>query len=191
MKFPKPFIHPQATVIGMVELSAGCSIWPQAVLRGDMNYIRLGKAVNVQDGTVIHTDSEREVIIGDYTLIGHKAMLHGCRIGRAVLIGTAVTVHDDAEVGDGAMVMANCVVRGKKKIPPHALVLPNGDDVKIFPEKAKTLITLIGSVEYIALSQRYQKGIFRPFTEKEKKDFEKKAKKIYEELFPDKINQLA
>ncbi|MCS6985578.1 MAG: gamma carbonic anhydrase family protein [Leptospiraceae bacterium] len=184
MRLPKPFIHPQACVIGLVELSPGCSIWPGAVLRADMNSIRLGRAVNIQDGTVIHTDSERGVTIGDFTLVGHKAMLHGCRIGRAVLIGTGSTVHDDAEIEDGAMIMANCVIRGKKKIPARALVLPAGDDVRIIPGKAKTLMTIAGSLEYVALAKRYQKGVFGPFRSHELRRFEMEAKKIFQEIFP-------
>lgn len=178
------FIHPAATVLGLVEFGTDCSVWPGAVLRGDMNKIVLGKAVNIQDNTTIHTDSSRAVMIGDYTLVGHNAMLHGCTIGKAVLIGIGCTVHDEAVIGDGAMVMANCVIRGKKKIPPFAMVVPDGNDIKIFENKAKTRLTIAGSLEYIALARRFQENKFGPFTAEEEAEFLHQADIILRELFP-------
>ena len=77
------FIHPQASVFGMITLGKNTSIWPGAVLRGDMGNIILGDFVNIQDNSTLHVDSRNKIEIGDYTLVGHNAILHGCKIGKA------------------------------------------------------------------------------------------------------------
>ncbi|MGQ2864251.1 gamma carbonic anhydrase family protein, partial [Leptospira interrogans] len=111
------FIHPLATAIGLVEMGPYSSLWPGTVVRADMNQIVLGKGVNIQDNSTLHTDSSRGITIGDYTLVGHNTMLHGCKIGRGCLIGIGSIVLDEAEIGDGAMITAGCMIRGGKKIP--------------------------------------------------------------------------
>ncbi len=180
--FEKPFIHPNATSFGMVEFGHGVSIWPGAVLRADMNYIRLGNYVNIQDNSTLHTDSRSPIDIGDYTLVGHNAMIHGCTIGRAVLIGIGSIILDKAEIGDGSQIAAGCMIRGGKKIPPRSLVVPSNGDIKIYPGKAKPELTVAGCIEYAHLAERFQKGIFKPFEEEEEIEFVKHAKLLLKEL---------
>ncbi|TGL78301.1 gamma carbonic anhydrase family protein [Leptospira yasudae] len=176
------FIHPQATAIGLVEMGPHSSLWPGAVIRADMNRIVLGEGVNIQDNSTLHTDSSRGITIGDYTLVGHNAMLHGCTIGRGCLIGIGSVILDDAEVGDGAMVMAGCMVRGGKKIPPGAMVIQKNGELKIFEGKAKPVFSVAGCLEYIALSERFKKGIFGPFTPEEEIEFQNRAKGILRKM---------
>ncbi|AOP32669.1 gamma carbonic anhydrase family protein [Leptospira tipperaryensis] len=176
------FIHPQASAIGLVEMGAYSSLWPGAVARADMNQIVLGEGVNIQDNTTLHTDSSRGILIGDYTLVGHNAMLHGCKIGRGCLIGIGSIVLDDAEIGDGSMVMAGCMVRGGKKIPPGAMVIQKDGELKIFEGKAKPIYTVAGCLEYIALSKRFKEGIFGPFSKEEEIEFQNQAKLILERM---------
>lgn len=176
------FIHSAATVFGMVTLGEYSSVWPGAVLRADMNHIILGDYVNIQDNSTLHTDSRRGISIGDYTLVGHNVMLHGCTVGKAALVGIGCVVLDDAVIGDGAMVMAGCTIRGGKKIPPGAMVLPDGPDIKIFENKAKTVMTVAGSLEYVRLAERFKQNIFRPFTPAEEKEFTEQAKEIVKNL---------
>lgn len=172
------FIHPQATVIGLVEMGRYSSLWPGTVVRADMNRIVLGEGVNIQDNSTLHTDSSRGITVGDYTLVGHNTMLHGCKVGRGCLIGIGSIVLDEAEIGDGAMVMAGCTVRGGKKIPPGAMVIQKNGELKIFEGKAKPVLSVAGCLEYIVLSDRFKKGIFGPFTQEEEIEFQDKAKKI-------------
>lgn len=177
------WIHPKASVIGNVTLGPECSIWPGSVLRGDLGHIELGRAVNIQDGTVIHCDSRGRVDIGDYTLVGHKAMLHGCRIGRAALIGINSTILDGAEIGDGAMVTAGCMIRGGMKIPAFSMVVQKGGELKVYPGKARTQMTLAGSLEYVELARRWKERNFHPLNEGEERELFERAGIILKEMF--------
>lgn len=185
MQIPKlnsPYIHPRATVFGDVVLGESSSIWPGAVLRADMNRIELGKAVNIQDNSTLHTDSRSKIFIDDWTLVGHDAMLHGCHVGKGVLIGIGSVILDGAEIGDGAQITAGCMIRGGKKIPPRSLVVSDGSGIKIFPGKAKPEFTIAGCIEYILLAERIQKQVYGPFSEEEEKGFLELAKSIITDL---------
>ncbi len=180
---PSAWIHPRATVIGNVVLGPDCSLWPSSVLRADLGYITLGKAVNIQDGSVIHCDSGGRVEIGDYTLVGHRAMLHGCTVGRGALIGIGCVVLDGAEIGDGAMITAGCMIRGGMKIPARSMVVQKGGELKIYPNKARTQLTLAGSLEYVELARRWKAGEFHPLTESQEKELIHRAGIILKEMF--------
>jgi carbonic anhydrase/acetyltransferase-like protein (isoleucine patch superfamily) len=173
-----PFIHPQSTVFGMFEFGNSVSIWPGAVIRADMNTIKLGDYVNIQDNSTLHTDSSSPISIGDWTLVGHNAMIHGAKIGKAVLVGIGSIVLDNAEIGDGTQIAAGCLVRGKKKIPPRSLVVPGQGDIIIYPGKANPVYTVAGCLEYVHLAIRFQNQIFRPFTPEEERGFKEQAKEI-------------
>lgn len=116
------FLAENATVIGDVVMGSECSIWFNTVLRGDVNSIRIGNRVNIQDGTVLHTLYQKSTIeIGDDVSVGHNVTLHGCKIHDLALIGMGAVVMDDAEVGEGALVAAGSVVLSRTKIGPHEL----------------------------------------------------------------------
>ena len=180
--FKNSFIHPAATVIGLVEMGEGCSIWPGTVIRADMNSIVLGNSVNVQDNSTLHVDSSAGMTIGDYTLVGHNTMLHSCKIGKACLIGIGSIILDKAEIGDGAMITAGCLIRGGMKIPPRSLVVQKEGKLTVYENKAKLQLTVAGSIEYMELAARYQRSIFGPFTKEEEQDFFIRAGKVMEEL---------
>lgn len=117
------YVAPQATVVGDVRLGAHSSVWPSAVLRGDINYIEVGEGTNIQDGTVIHLADEFPAIIGNYVTIGHLAMVHACVVEDECLIGMHATVLDGAVVGAQSLVGAGSLVTKGMKIPPGSLVL--------------------------------------------------------------------
>ena len=177
------FLHSNSTVIGDVTMGDDCSVWPSAVLRADLGKIVLGRSVNIQDGSVLHTDSGGTVSVGDYALIGHKAMLHGCKVGRAALVGIGAIVLDGAEIGDGAMVTAGCMIRGGAKIPPFALVVTKGAEIKIYENKARPVSTVAGSLEYMQLAKRYQLSQFGPLSNDEIKQLEAEAKQVLKDMF--------
>ncbi len=179
---PTAFIHERATVYGDVTLGEHASLWPGVVVRADMNAFVLGNYVNIQDNSTLHSDSKRGITIGDYTLVGHHAMIHGCTIGRGVLIGIGSIILDDAQIGDGAMITAGCMIRGGTKIPPQALVTPDGSSIRIFENKARTAYTIAGALEYVELARRMQKGVWGPFSRDEENAFLARAKEIWEEI---------
>lgn len=105
------FLAPNATVVGDVVMGKECSVWFNAVIRGDVNSIRLGNRVNVQDGAVIHcTFQKTKTIIGNNVSIGHNAIVHGCVIADNVLIGMGAIVMDNATVGSNSIIAAGAVV---------------------------------------------------------------------------------
>lgn len=116
------FLAENATVIGDTVIGAGSSIWFNAVLRGDVNSIRIGEHVNIQDGAVLHTLYEKSTIeIGDYVSVGHNVTIHGAKIDDYALIGMGATVLDGAVVGSGAIVAANALVLSGTVIPPNTI----------------------------------------------------------------------
>jgi carbonic anhydrase/acetyltransferase-like protein (isoleucine patch superfamily) len=120
---PDAWVHPSAVVIGQVVLRRGASVWPTAVLRGDMGLVEIGEDTNVQDGAVCHDTTDRSVTrVGDRVTIGHRAILHGCVIGDDCLIGMGAIVMDNVEVGAGSLVAAGTLLPPGKKIPPGSFV---------------------------------------------------------------------
>lgn len=106
------FVAPNATIVGDVTMGNECSVWFNAVIRGDVHFIKLGNKVNVQDGAVIHcTYQKNPTIIGNHVSIGHNALVHGC------------TVHDNVLIGMGAIVMDRCVIHSNAIIAAGAVVL--------------------------------------------------------------------
>lgn len=116
------FLAENATIIGDTVIGEGCSIWFNAVLRGDVNSIRIGNHVNIQDGAVLHTLYQKSTIeIGDYVSVGHNVTIHGAKIGDYALIGMGATVLDGAVVGEGAIVAANALVLSNTVIEPNTI----------------------------------------------------------------------
>jgi carbonic anhydrase/acetyltransferase-like protein (isoleucine patch superfamily) len=119
---PTAFVAGGAWVIGDVEVGEDAGIWFNAVLRGDINVIRVGARSNVQDGCVLHVTRELPAIVGDDVTVGHKAMLHGCTVGNGSLIGMSAVVLDNARVGSFAIVAAGAVVKENFVVPEGTLV---------------------------------------------------------------------
>lgn len=151
------FLAENATIVGDVVIGNDCSIWFNTVLRGDVNSIRIGNRVNIQDGSVLHTLYQKSTIeIGHNVSIGHNVTLHGCKIHDLALIGMGAVVMDDAEVGEGALVAAGSVVLSRTKIGAHELW--GGAPAKFIkmvePEKAKEMNHKIAG-NYLMYSQWY------------------------------------
>jgi len=116
------FLAENATVVGDVILGEGCSVWFNTVLRGDVNSIRVGNHVNIQDGSVLHTLYQKSTVeIGDYVSIGHNVTVHGAKIDNYALIGMGAILLDYAVVGEGAIVAAGALVLSNTIIPPYTL----------------------------------------------------------------------
>ncbi len=117
------WVAPGARVIGRVVLGAGASVWFGAVLRGDGEPISVGARSNVQDNSVLHTDPGFRLEVGADCTIGHRAILHGCVLGDAVLIGMGATVLNGARIGSGSLIGAGALITEGKEIPPGVLVM--------------------------------------------------------------------
>ena len=112
-----------AVVIGDVRLGDHSSVWYGAVLRGDINYIRVGHHSNVQDNAVLHLADEFPCVVGDWVTIGHSAIIHACTVGDECLVGMGATVLDGAVIGEQSLIGAHALVTSGTRIPPGSLVL--------------------------------------------------------------------
>jgi carbonic anhydrase/acetyltransferase-like protein (isoleucine patch superfamily) len=117
------YVDPGAHVSGDVEVGEGSSIWPTAVLRGDIEPIRVGAMTNIQDGSLIHTDRGFPAVIGDRVTVGHAAVLHGCTVEDDSLIGIGARVLTGARIGRGAVVAAGALVPEGMEVAPDTLVM--------------------------------------------------------------------
>lgn len=136
------YLADNATIIGDVEIGEGCSIWFGTILRGDVNSIRIGNGVNIQDGSVLHTLYEKSTIeIGDDVSIGHNVTIHGAKICDGALIGMGAVVMDHAVIGEGAIVAAGSVVLSKTIVEPGSIYagVPAKFVKKVDPEQSKEI----------------------------------------------------
>jgi len=121
---PSAYIDDSAQVIGDVTIGAESSVWMNVVIRGDVNVIRIGDRTNIQDGTVVHVMHDTHpTTIGDDVTIGHGAIVHGCTIGRRVLIGMGAILLNGAVIGDDSIVAAGTLVTEGTVIPPRSMVM--------------------------------------------------------------------
>jgi carbonic anhydrase/acetyltransferase-like protein (isoleucine patch superfamily) len=141
------FVAPNATIVGDVQMGKDCSIWFNAVLRGDVNKIRMGNKVNIQDGACVHCTFEKtETILGNNVSVGHNAIVHGCVVEDNVLIGMGAIVMDNAHIGSGSIIAAGAVLLEGTIVPPGSVFagVPAKKVKEVSPELLK------GEVERIA-----------------------------------------
>ncbi|OQY33940.1 MAG: gamma carbonic anhydrase family protein [Spirochaetaceae bacterium 4572_59] len=149
------FIAASADIIGDVSLDEGVSIWFNAVLRGDLDEIRIGENSNIQDCAVVHTDKGYSCQVGKAVTVGHGAVLHGCKIGDNCLVGMNSVVLNGAEIGDNCLIGANSLVSQGAKIPSGSLLL--GSPAKVVKELKPSMIEAIQSngMSYVNNSSNY------------------------------------
>lgn len=156
------FVAETGAVIGDVVIGSGSSVWYGAVVRGDVNSIRIGEHVSVQDCTVIHVSSGEggSVKIGNDVIIGHNATVHGCTVGNHCLIGMGATVLDGATVGDGAIVAAHSLLLGRTAIGPYEMWagVPAKFVKRLSPEAVARTIDR-GVAHYVELAAIYTDNI--------------------------------
>ncbi|MCE8170864.1 gamma carbonic anhydrase family protein [Porphyromonas gingivalis] len=136
------FLAENATIVGDVVMGKGCSVWFNAVLRGDVNSIRIGDNVNIQDGSILHTLYQKSTIeIGDNVSVGHNVVIHGAKICDYALIGMGAVVLDHVVVGEGAIVAAGSVVLTGTQIEPNSIYAgaPARFVKKVDPEQSREM----------------------------------------------------
>jgi gamma-carbonic anhydrase len=123
------YIADGAVVVGDVTLGDHCSVWYNAVLRGDINRIVVGHHTNIQDGAVLHLERNLPCVVGNYVTVGHLAIVHACTVGDNTLIGMGAVVLDGAVIGNECLIGARALVTKGKQIPAGSLVLGSPAEV--------------------------------------------------------------
>jgi carbonic anhydrase/acetyltransferase-like protein (isoleucine patch superfamily) len=154
-------IAPGAAVAGDVRLAEDVSVWYGCVLRGDLAPITVGARTNVQDGSVLHVADDGPCIVGADVIVGHRAMLHACRVEDACLIGMQATVLDDAVIGAGSVIGAGAVVTQRTVIPPRSLVLGVPAKVVKTLTDAEENFHRAHAAKYVRLKENYLRDSLR------------------------------
>lgn len=155
---PSAFIHPEAVIIGNVEIGEESSVWPCSVLRGDEGFIKIGARTSIQDGSVLHTTPMWPTIVGDDCVIGHIVHLEGCTIENGSLCGNGSVILHRAIVRTGSLVGANAVVTNDMEVPTGAMAL--GIPAKIRPDCVVPEMIALGSESYLERARTYP-GLLR------------------------------
>lgn len=153
------YVAPDAAVIGEVHLAINASVWFGAVVRGDIEPIRIGEGSNVQDGCVLHADPGAPLTLERFVTVGHQAMLHGCRVGENSLIGVASTVLNNVKIGANSILGANALVTEGKEFPDGVLIL--GAPAKIARQLSDEEITALPryAQRYIDRAELYRREL--------------------------------
>ncbi|MFN3584311.1 gamma carbonic anhydrase family protein [Phenylobacterium sp.] len=153
------WIAPTAAVMGNVVLKKNASVWWGATVRGDNDPIVIGEGSNVQDGSVLHTDTGWPLTIGADVTIGHMVMLHGCTIGDNSLVGIGSIVLNGAKIGKNCLIGANCLITEGKEIPDNSLVM--GAPGKVIREISdqQAAVMAAGSRHYVENWKRYRREL--------------------------------
>ena len=156
------FVSETAYVIGDVELSEHCSVWPGAVIRADLGKITIGKNTVIEDNCIIHSGTPAfppvvDVVIGENVIIGHGAVSNACKIGDNVLIGMNSTILHDVEIGNYSIIAAGCVVKEKMKIPERSFVVGVPAEIKRKISKEQLWWSQNSPKIYYELAQQYKR----------------------------------
>jgi gamma-carbonic anhydrase len=153
---PSVFLATGCVVVGDVEVGPGSSVWFGAVVRGDVNSIRIGARTNIQDQAVVHvTGGTHPTVIGDDVTVGHQAVLHGCTVKDRCLIGIGAIVLDGAVVGEEAMVGAGALVPPGMVVPPRVLVVGSPARVRRTLGDAEVEGLRASAAHYVGYAARY------------------------------------
>lgn len=166
MKNMKPEIHEStfvdktAVIIGNVKIGRNCGVFPNSVIRGDQNLIKIDDGSNVQDCCVIHCNKEYGVEIGKNVSLGHCAMVHGAKIEDNCLIGINATILNNVKIGEGSIIGANALVTANTQIPPNSLVIGVPGKIvktdKVYRKKAQE-----NAKTYQKLSKKHREEVFQ------------------------------
>ena len=120
---PTAFVARGAVIVGDVRLAAHASVWYNAVLRGDINYVSVGEHTNIQDGCIMHVENDRPCIVADHVTVGHGVIMHACTIETGCLIGMGSIILSGAVIGRGSIVAAGAVVTEDAQVEPFSLMV--------------------------------------------------------------------
>jgi carbonic anhydrase/acetyltransferase-like protein (isoleucine patch superfamily) len=155
---PSVYIAQGAMIIGDVTIGEESSVWFNAVLRGDLDQIRVGTRTNIQDGTIVHLDKGFPCIIGDDVTVGHGCIVHGCTVGDGAMLGMGAIVLTGAKIGERAIVGAGALVREGQEIPPETVAV--GIPAKVRRDVSAEDLERIrfGTLDYVTRGQIMKKN---------------------------------
>jgi len=158
---PSAWVADSAQVIGKVELAEEASVWFGAVVRGDTDWLRIGRGTNIQDGSILHTDAGIELVLGEHVTVGHQVMLHGCTVGDGSLIGIQAVVLNGAKIGRHCLVGAGSLVTEGKEFPDGSLIMGSPARVvrQLTPEQIERLAW--SAKHYAQNARRFAAGLKR------------------------------
>jgi carbonic anhydrase/acetyltransferase-like protein (isoleucine patch superfamily) len=156
------YIAPGVIVTGDVILSPGANLWFGTVVRGDLARITLGPRVNIQDGCIVHTDYNAAQDIEEGVVVGHRAVLHGRRIGRDTLVGMGALLLSGCDIAEECLIAAGAVITEGRRIPPRSVVM--GVPAKVVREITAEELERTRAIcaSYLELAQRYSRNAFPP-----------------------------
>jgi carbonic anhydrase/acetyltransferase-like protein (isoleucine patch superfamily) len=159
---PTAFVATTASVLGDVTLGAESSVWYQAVLRGDLAPIVIGAQSNIQDGTIVHVDTDIPCTVGQRVGVGHRAILHGCEVEDDSLVGMGAVLLNRVRIGTGSVVAAGAVIPEGMVVPPRSLVM--GVPGRIVRQVDADLTRRIAATwgHYVELARAHREGRYRP-----------------------------
>ena len=148
---PSAYVDESAQIVGDVTIGPESSVWLNAVVRGDVNYIRLGRQSNLQDGVIVHVNHEPSypTVVGDQVTVGHGAILHGCTIEDRCLIGMGAILLNGSRVGSDSIVAAGTLVPERTVIPPRSLVMGTPGRVRRSVTDDELALILDGAANYV------------------------------------------
>lgn len=155
---PEAYISPRASLIGDIEIGADATVWEFAVIRADLNFIRVGKGTSIQDNCSVHTTFMNPTVIGDYVTAGHNCVIHACEIGDRTVIGMGAIVLDGVKVGNDCVIGAGSVVTEGTVIPDGSLVL--GIPGKVVREVSDNMkeAFMAGAELYVELGKQHKQS---------------------------------
>lgn len=157
---PTAFIAPDAWVIGAVSIGEGSSVFFNAVIRGDIQPISIGRETNLQEHVLVHTShGMAPVTVGDRVTVGHRAIIHGCTIGNNTLIGMGATILDDAVIGDNCIIGAHTLVTKGSTIPPSSMVVGTPGRVLRPLTDAEIAELATSALGYVQLASEYLRAL--------------------------------
>jgi carbonic anhydrase/acetyltransferase-like protein (isoleucine patch superfamily) len=159
-RFPEAgYIDPTALIFGAVELGAGSSLWPCAVIRAESHGVRIGRMTNLQDHVMVHVGYHTPTVVGDYCSITHRVVLHGCTIGDNCLIGIGATIMDGAVIGENSIVAGHSYVVDNAVIPPNSVVM--GTPAKVVRTRDSFVANRVNAMLYARNALAYARGDHR------------------------------
>ncbi len=152
------YIAKGAVVIGDVEIGAGSSIWFNAIVRGDMEQVKIGDGTNIQDGSVVHVSTGFPCVLGNNVVVGHNVIIHGCSVADNCVVGMGSTILDGAEIGEGSIIAAGSVVTPGKKFPARSFLL--GTPARLIREVTDEEVAVNSAIalHYIERAKEYRAG---------------------------------
>ena len=155
------YVAPSADVIGSVVLKDKCSVWFNAVVRGDSDEIVIGEETNIQDCAVLHTDPGIRLVLGRGVTVGHHAMVHGCEVGDFSLIGINAVVLNNAKIGNYCTIGANALITQGQEIPDYSVVLGSPGKVVRTIDASKTASLHKSAAGYVKRAREYLQTLRR------------------------------